>query len=68
MPVMDGVTATRMMRQIKELCGVVIVAFSAFASGDNRESALVAGCNEYVSKSDGVNRLTGIVGRYLNAA
>ena len=68
MPGMDGVTATRLMRRIEELCGMVIVAFSAFGSGDNRERALAAGCDEYVSKSEGINRLTGIAGRYLNAA
>jgi CheY-like chemotaxis protein len=68
MPGMDGVTATRLMRRIEELCGMVIVAFSAFGSGDNRERALAAGCDEYVSKSEGINRLTGSAGRYLNAA
>jgi hypothetical protein len=57
-----------MLRRIGELCGVVIVAFSAFASGDNRERALEAGCNEYVNKNEGINRLTGIAGRYLAAA
>jgi CheY-like chemotaxis protein len=68
MPVMDGVTATRMLRRIEELCGMVIVAFSAFASGDSRQSALEAGCNEYVNKNEGINRLAGIAGRYLSAA
>ena len=68
MPVMDGLAATRMMRRIEELCGVVIVAFSAFSSGDNRERALAAGCDEYVSKNGSINRLAGIAGRYLRAA
>ena len=68
MPVMDGVTATRLLRRIEELCGMVIVAFSAFASGDNRVRALAAGCDEYVSKNEGINLLTGIAGRYLSAA
>lgn len=68
MPLLDGLAATRIIRGIAELCGVVIVAFSAFASGSNRELALDAGCNEYVSKAAGVNALTGIAGRYLKAA
>lgn len=68
MPGVDGLAATRTIRGIAELCEVVIVAFSAFSSGDNRERAIEAGCNEYVSKSVGVNRLAGIAGHYLTAA
>lgn len=68
MPIMDGVAAARAIRGIRELCAVVIVAFSAFTSGDNRQHAIEAGCNEYVSKTVGVNQLTAIVGRYLTPA
>jgi CheY-like chemotaxis protein len=68
MPVMDGLTATRMIRGIRELCAVVIVAFSAFGSGANRERALEAGCNDFVSKVVGVNQLAAIIERYLPGA
>jgi CheY-like chemotaxis protein len=68
MPGMDGLTAARLMRGTEELCGVAIVAFSAFGSGGNRERALEAGCNEYVSKTAGINQLTAIANRYLDAA
>ena len=68
MPRMDGLTATRMIREISELCGVVIVAFSAFGSGGNRELALEAGCNDFVSKVIGVNQMAAIVERFLPAA
>ena len=68
MPLMDGVEATRAIRGIAELCGVAIVVFSAFSSGDNRRRAMEAGCSEYVSKNEGINRLAGIAGRYLAAA
>jgi len=67
MPVLDGVEATRMIRGISELCEVVIVAFSAFG-GEHGARALEAGCDEYVSKNEGINRLAGIAGRYLKAA
>ena len=67
MPKMDGVEATRAIRGIQELCSVPIVAFSAFG-GDYSQRAIEAGCNEYVSKSEGINSLMGIAGRYLNAA
>ena len=68
MPNMDGLTATRMIRQIQGLCGVAIVAFSAFGSGSNRERAIDAGCTDFVSKVLGVNQLSAIVGRFLPRA
>ena len=67
MPVMDGFEATRAIRAVKELCRVVIVAFSARTSGNNRQRALEAGCNGYVSKNDGIHQLPGIVRSYLSA-
>jgi two-component system, cell cycle response regulator DivK len=68
MPVMDGLTATKMIRGIRELCAVVIVAFSAFGSGDNRRRAIEAGCNDFVNKVAGVNQLPAIIGRFLPSA
>lgn len=68
MPVMDGFSAARQIRSIKELCRVVIVAFSAHGSGGGRERAIEAGCDEYVSKTAGVGRLQAIVTQYLTPA
>lgn len=68
MPVMDGVAAARAIRGIRELCAVVIVAFSAFGSDGTRKRALDAGCDEFVSKTVGVNQLTNIVRQYLPRA
>jgi CheY-like chemotaxis protein len=68
MPVMDGLTATRLLREIKELCGTVIVAFSAFSSGSNRQFALEAGCNAYVSKTSNIHQLSSIAEHFLQVA
>ena len=69
MPVMDGLEATRLIRAIRELCRMPIVAFSAYGDeGDSRRLALEAGCTEYVSKTVGITLLPGIVDRYLRAA
>jgi CheY-like chemotaxis protein len=69
MPVMDGLEATRLIRAIKELCRMPIVAISAYGEGDhNRQDALAAGCDEYISKTKGINDLHAIVGRHLGAA
>ena len=65
MPVLDGLSAARLIRSVKELCRVIIVAFSAFGNGGNRERALDAGCDDYVSKAEGVTRLRDILRRHL---
>jgi two-component system, sensor histidine kinase and response regulator len=68
MPVMDGVTATGLLRQIEELCEVVIVAFSARTSGDNRRRALAAGCETFVNKTQGIGEVAATVRRFPPAA
>ena len=68
MPVMDGLEATRLLREIEEFCDTVIVAFSAFSSGSNRQLALDAGCNAYVSKTSNTQQLSSIAERFLTVA
>jgi CheY-like chemotaxis protein len=49
MPELDGLEATRKIRQLQNLEGVPIVAVSAYGADQYRVHALAAGCNEYVS-------------------
>lgn len=49
MPEMDGLAATRRIRQLTNLESVPIVAVSAYGADQFRADALSAGCNEYVS-------------------
>ena len=65
MPVMDGLAATRLLRDIRELSGMAIVAFSSFDSGGGKQRALEAGCTDFVDKVVGINRVAAIVGQYL---
>ncbi len=49
MPELDGLSATRKIRQVKPLEKTPIVAVSAYGAEQFREEALAAGCDEYVS-------------------
>ncbi|OFX43979.1 MAG: hypothetical protein A2X05_03115 [Bacteroidetes bacterium GWE2_41_25] len=48
MPEMDGYEATRQIRQFNK--DVVIIAQTALALTGDREKAIEAGCNDYISK------------------
>lgn len=50
LPVMDGYTVARNLRQIKELAEIPIVAVTSYAMPGDRENALKAGCNDYIEK------------------
>jgi CheY-like chemotaxis protein len=49
MPELDGLAATRKIRNVKELENVPVVAVSAYGAEQFRDDALAAGCDEYVS-------------------
>jgi PAS domain S-box-containing protein len=45
---------------------IPIIAQTAYAMGDDRESSLKAGCNNYVSKPIDINLLLSLINDYLN--
>lgn len=49
MPELDGLAATRKIREMKEFATVPILAVSAYGADQYRDHALAAGCNEYIS-------------------
>jgi CheY-like chemotaxis protein len=65
MPKLGGLEATRLIRGLAEICGVIIVAFTALHSGESRGRARAAGCDDFIQKPAGMERLSGLLDRHL---
>ena len=65
LPKLDGLSATRQIRQKKGLKKVPIVAVSAHDSPESRIEALDAGCNEYVTKPIDFDHLHELLRRFV---
>ncbi|HZK95601.1 MAG TPA: PAS domain S-box protein [Prolixibacteraceae bacterium] len=63
MPEMDGYEATRQIRQFNT--EVFIIAQTAFALTGDREKALAAGCNDYISKPYGKSLLMSLMEKHF---
>jgi CheY-like chemotaxis protein len=64
MPKMGGHEATRQIREFNK--EVVIIAQTAFGLSGDREKAIAAGCNDYLSKPIRKNLLSEMINRYFN--
>ena len=67
LPKLDGLEATRRIRETRGLKGVPIVAVSAHDSIESRNEALEAGCNEYVTKPIDFDRLNQLLQRFIGS-
>jgi CheY-like chemotaxis protein len=65
MPQMNGLTATRHIREEEHLRNVPIVAVSAYGAEHWRDRAIEAGCNEYVSTPFDPAELDGLIKSFL---
>ena len=63
MPETDGYEATRQIRQFNK--DVVIIAQSAYALLGDREKAIDAGCNDYITKPINPSALKGLLQTYF---
>jgi PAS domain S-box-containing protein len=60
---MDGYEATRQIRQLNR--DIVIFAQTAYAQIGDREMAIEAGCNDYISKPIDKNKLFSLIKKHL---
>jgi two-component system cell cycle response regulator DivK len=65
LPIIDGLAATRQIRNQPELNTVPIVAVSAHDTADFHSEALDAGCNAYVTKPINYTELEHLVTRLI---
>jgi CheY-like chemotaxis protein len=62
MPVMDGNEATRIIRQFNK--DVIIIAQTAYAFSSDKELAIKAGSNDYISKPVSMDRLLELIKKH----
>jgi PAS domain S-box-containing protein len=65
MPVMDGLTATRLIRENLELKDVPIIAMTAHAMQGDKEKSLAAGMNDHLTKPIEIDKLTTTLNHWL---
>jgi len=68
MPVMDGIEATRRLRQDPALRDLPIIAMTANAMAGDRERLLEAGMNDYIAKPIRVSTLYATLAKWVGAA
>ena len=65
MPELDGLAATRKIRELENFKAVPILAVSAYGAEQFRGPALQAGCNEYVSTPFEPEELERVIRSYV---
>jgi len=65
LPVMDGWTATRTIKDDAELSKIPVIALTAHAMEGDREKAMAAGCDDYDTKPIELPRLLEKIGKFL---
>ena len=65
MPVLDGLSATALIRASEGLGDLPVIAFSAYGADVMRERALAAGCDAYIETPVGPEELIEKIDRLL---
>lgn len=66
MPEMDGLTATKKIRELNE--HVPIIAQTAYAMSEDKNKCLKAGCTDYLTKPINHRLLLSTIDKYLTAS
>lgn len=68
LPLIDGVNATRRIRETERLQGTIIIAITAYDSLDLRNAAFGQGCNEFIVKPFDLRQLEDLIDRLFPMA
>ncbi|MCF0050869.1 response regulator [Dyadobacter sp. LJ53] len=68
MPEMDGIEATRKIREVNRWANLPIIAVTAKAMQGDREQCLAAGANDYISKPVDVDKLLALIKVWLHSS
>jgi len=66
LPIMDGYTVARRLRENPDLADTPIVAVTSYAMPGDREKAMEAGCSGYIEKPIDPDTFEVQVGKYLS--
>jgi len=67
MPVMDGLAATRILRENPVTVGIPVIALTAGALPEEREAALAAGMNAFLTKPLNMEQLLDVLRPYVRS-
>jgi len=65
MPIMDGYTATRLIKPDPALRSITIIAVTSYALNGEEQIARAAGCDDYVPKPFSPRQLLAKIRQYL---
>ncbi len=63
LPIMDGLTATRLI--LEDRPGLPIIAATANAFAEDRDRCLAAGCIDYITKPIAIDRFYDVLNNYI---
>jgi len=66
MPVMDGYAAMSILKTTPETKDIPVIILTAVAFEQNREQALKAGANDYITKPINIKQLLSRIGQYFS--
>jgi CheY-like chemotaxis protein len=66
MPIMDGLSAIKLIRLNPNLADIPIIALTALAMDRDRQKCIDAGANEYIAKPIKLKSLIQIIQSFLN--
>jgi CheY-like chemotaxis protein len=67
MPVMDGLTATRMIRDELNMKTLPVIALTAGVLDEERQAVMAAGMNDFLPKPMDLNLMAEVIGRYCKS-